>query len=300
VESSAALQPRDGRPAGDDLDALSARTRALILESIHHAGAGHIGGPLSATDLLVHLYFRTLNIDPDRADWPERDRFILSKGHSSIALYTVLALRGYLPVEELRTFDAADSRLQGHPDMSSLPGLDMSTGSLGQGLSPGVGIALAGRLRGQGYRTWVMLGDGEIQEGQIWEAAFTAARYELDNLTAILDANNLPQFGWPAPDGFTRERPYDDPRAKFEAFGWHVVECDGHDHDNIERAFQKAIAHKGQPTCVIARTVKGKGISFMEGQYTWHATVPNADQLATALDELNARLTGDATGESGR
>jgi transketolase len=300
VESSAALQPRDGRPAGDDLDALSARTRALILESIHNAGAGHIGGPLSATDLLVHLYFQTLTIDPNRPDWPERDRFILSKGHSSIALYTVLALRGYFPVKELRTFDAADSRLQGHPDMSSLPGLDMSTGSLGQGLSPGVGMALAGRLRGQDYRTWVMLGDGEIQEGQIWEAAFTAARYELDTLTAILDANNLPQFGWPAPGGFTRERPYDDPRAKFEAFGWHVVECDGHDHADIDRAFQEAIAHKGQPTCVIAHTIKGKGISFMEGQYTWHATVPNADQLATALDELNARLTGDATGESGR
>jgi transketolase len=300
VESSAALQPRDGRPASDDLDALSARTRALILESIHPAGAGHIGGPLSATDLLVHLYFRTLNIDPARPDWPERDRFILSKGHSSIALYTVLALRGYLPVEELRTFDAADSRLQGHPDMSILPGLDMSTGSLGQGLSPGVGMALAAKLRGQDYRTWVMLGDGEIQEGQIWEAAFTAARYELDNLTAILDANNLPQFGWPAPGGFTRERPYDDPRAKFEAFGWRVVECDGHDHGSIDTAFQEAIAHTGQPTCVIARTIKGKGISFMEGQYTWHATVPNADQLATALDELNARLTGDAAGESGR
>ena len=153
--------PSPDSTADPTLEALSARTRGLIVESIHHAGAGHVGGPLSATDLLVHLYFRTLTIDPARPDWPERDRFILSKGHSSIALYVVLALRGYLPVEELRTFDQADSRLQGHPDMTSLPGLDMSTGSLGQGLSPGIGMALAARLRGQAFRTWVMLGDGE-------------------------------------------------------------------------------------------------------------------------------------------
>ena len=273
------------------LEALSARTRGLIIDAIHHAGAGHIGGPLSATDLLVHLYFQTLRIDPERPDWPDRDRFILSKGHSSIALYTVLALRGYFAVDELRTFDAANSRLQGHPDMTVLPGLDMSTGSLGQGLSPGVGMALAAKLRGQDYQTWVMLGDGEIQEGQIWEACFTAARYQLDNLTAILDANNLPQFGWPAPEGFTRERPYDDPRAKFEAFGWNVVECDGHDHGSIETAFSEAIGHTGRPTCVIAHTVKGKGVSFMEGDFAWHAQVPTADQLAAALAELDQELT---------
>jgi transketolase len=273
------------------LESLSAHTRALIIESIHHAGAGHIGGPLSATDLLVHLYFRTLNIHPERPVWEERDRFILSKGHSSIALYTVLALRGYFPVEELRTFDEIDSRLQGHPDMTSLPGLDMSTGSLGQGLSPGVGMALAAKLRGQSYRTWVMLGDGEIQEGQIWEACFTAARYNLDNLTAILDANNLPQFGWPAPEGFTRDRPYDDPRAKFEAFGWNVVECDGHDHAEIERAFAEAVAHAGRPTCVIAHTIKGKGVSFMEGQYAWHASVPTSEHLAQARKELGLEVS---------
>lgn len=284
-----------GGPAGSrSLEALSARTRGLILDAIHAAGAGHIGGPLSATDLLVHLYFRTLKVDPARPDWPERDRFILSKGHSSIALYAVLALRGFFPVEELRTFDQADSRLQGHSDMTSLPGLDMSTGSLGQGLSPGVGMALAARLRGQSFRTSVMLGDGEIQEGQIWEAAFVAARYGLDTVTAILDANGLPQFGWPAPEGFTRERPYDDPRGKFEAFGWHVVECDGHDHADIARAFGEAVAHTGQPTCVVAHTVKGKGISFMEGQYTWHATVPSADQLAAALEELDRLVQGPA------
>ena len=272
------------------LEALSARARGLIIDSIHHAGAGHIGGPLSAADLLIHLYFRTLNIDPERPGWAERDRFVLSKGHSSIALYTVLALRGYFPVEELRTFDQIDSRLQGHPDMTNLPGLDMSTGSLGQGLSPGVGMALAAKLRNQTYRTWVMLGDGEIQEGQIWEACFTAARYKLDNLTAILDANNLPQFGWPAPEGFTRDRPYDEPRAKFEAFGWNVVECDGHDHDDIARAFMAAMGHQGRPTCVIAHTIKGKGVSFMEGDFAWHATVPSADQLAAALEELDRNL----------
>ncbi len=289
--------PGEASEAEQSLEALSARTRGLIIESIHHAGAGHIGGPLSATDLLVHLYFRTLRIDPQRPDWPDRDRFILSKGHSSIALYAVLALRGYLPVEELRTFDQASSRLQGHPDMSSLPGLDMSTGSLGQGLSPGVGMALAGRLRRQSFRTWVMLGDGEIQEGQIWEAAFVAARYNLDTVTAILDANDLPQFGWPAAEGFTRDRPYDDPRAKFAAFGWHVVECDGHDHADIARTFAAAATHVGQPTCVIAHTVKGKGISFMEGDFLWHASVPTADQLATALEELDRLVQGPAAQE---
>jgi transketolase len=295
VGSSPVLEPREEHPADSapsrSLEALSARARGLIIDAIHHAGAGHIGGPLSAADLLIHLYFQTLRIDPERPDWDERDRFILSKGHSSIALYTVLALRGYFPVEELRTFDQIDSRLQGHPDMTSLPGLDMSTGSLGQGLSPGVGMALAGRLRGQSFRTWVMLGDGEIQEGQIWEACFTAARYGLDSLTAILDANNLPQFGWPAPGGFTREHPYDEPRAKFEAFGWNVVECDGHNHDDIARAFAAAIAHTGRPTCVIAHTIKGKGVSFMEGDFAWHATVPSADQLAAALKELGQEVT---------
>src|SRR5205814_1369435 len=166
-------------------------------EAIYEAQAGHLGGPLSAADMLVALYFEVLRIDPRRPDWPERDRFILSKGHSSIGLYVVLALRGYFPIAELATFDQIDSRLQGHPDMKALPGLDMSTGSLGQGLSPGVGMALAARMKGLGFHTWVMLGDGEIQEGQIWEACFTASRLELDNITAILDYNRLPQFGWP-------------------------------------------------------------------------------------------------------
>jgi len=291
VTSSA--PPTDSRPSLQELRRLSAETRRLILRSVHAAGAGHVGGPLSATDLLVSLYFDRLAVDPAWPDDPGRDRFILSKGHSSIALYAVLALRGYFPVEELATFDQIDSRLQGHPDMTKLPGLDMSTGSLGQGLSPGVGMALAGRRRGLPFRTWVMLGDGELQEGQIWEAAFTAGRLGLDTVTAIVDSNRLPQFGWPDPSGFTRDRPFDDPAAKFAAFGWHVVACDGHDHAAIRTAFDAAVAHTAAPTCVVARTVKGQGISFMEGSHDWHAKVPSGDELTMALAEIDRRLTGE-------
>ena len=276
-----------------ELSEQSAKARQLVVQTIHRAGAGHLGGPLSATDLLVHLYFNQLRLKPEHPDWPDRDRFILSKGHSSIALYVVLALRGYFPVDELATFDQIDSRLQGHPDMTALPGLDMSTGSLGQGLSPGIGMALGARLRGLPFRTWVMLGDGEIQEGQVWEACFFAARHNLGNITAILDYNRLPQFGWPDVTGFTRERPIDDPGAKFRAFGWNVVECDGHDHSDIRRAFDDAIEHIGQPTCIVAHTVKGKGVSYMEGDFNWHAKVPTDDDLAKAIDEIGAlRLAG--------
>lgn len=278
------------RPSIDELRQISAEARRLILQSVHQAGAGHIGGPLSATDLLVALYFDQLRIDPEQPSWPERDRFILSKGHCSIGLYAVLALRGYFLVAELATFDQIDSRLQGHPDMTKLPGLDMSTGSLGQGLSPGIGMALGSRLAGTPSHTWVMLGDGEIQEGQIWEAAFTAARYELDQVTAILDFNGLPQFGWPDTTGMTRERPIDDPAAKFAAFGWNVIACNGHDHGEIREAFAAAVAHRGQPTCIIAHTIKGYGVSFMEGDFEWHAKVPSTDELATAIAEIDRRL----------
>ena len=271
------------------LESLSTEARGLIVRTIHGAGAGHLGGPLSAIDLIIHLYFNELRIDPSDPTASERDRFILSKGHSSIALYVALAMRGFFPVEELATFDRIDSRLQGHPDMKALPGLDMSSGSLGQGLSPGVGMAIGARLRGLGFRTWVMLGDGEIQEGQIWEAAFTAARHNLDHLVAILDANGLPQYGWPEQGTFTRERPIDDPAAKFRAFGWNVVSCDGHDHGDIRNAFDAAKRHAGQPTCIVAKTIKGKGVSFMEGDHKWHAKVPNDAELAIALAEITAR-----------
>jgi transketolase len=273
----------------EQLETLSAQARRLILESVHSAGAGHIGGPLSAADILVHLYFNELDVDPAHPHWPDRDRFILSKGHSSIALYVVLALRGFLPIEELRTFDEIDSRLQGHPCMKSLPGLDMSTGSLGQGLSPGLGMAMAARQSGKSFRTYVMLGDGEIQEGQIWEACFTAARYQVDTLTAVLDYNRLPQFGWPDSNGYTRERPIDHPAEKFAAFGWHTIECNGHDHGDISRALRIARENRSAPSCIIANTVKGKGISFMEGDFNWHSKVPTPEEMARAIDELGPR-----------
>lgn len=272
-----------------ELDDLSARTRELILRSVFKAGAGHIGGPLSVTDILVNLYFDRLRVDPTQPELPGRDRLILSKGHSSIALYTVLALRGYFPVEELDTFDAVDSRLQGHPCMKSLPGVDMSTGSLGQGLSPGVGMALGARRSKLDFRTWVILGDGEIQEGQIWEACFVAARYRLSNLTVILDYNRLPQFGWPSETGYTREVPIDDPVAKFSAFGWATVVCDGHDHDALRDAFDKAEANDDRPTAIIANTIKGKGITFMEANHNWHARVPTQEELDAAIAELATR-----------
>jgi transketolase len=263
--------------------------RRRVLLAVQHAGAGHIGGVLSAADMLAALYFRILRVDPARPDWPDRDRFILSKGHCAIGLYTILALRGYFSLSELDTFDAIDSRLQGHPDMTKLPGLDMSTGSLGQGLSPGIGIALGARMLGKSFRTWVMLGDGEIQEGQIWEAAFCAARYELDNLTAILDWNHLQQFGWATSQGYAsiaRRDPLDQAREKWEAFGWNVFECNGHDVEEFIAVCDAAVAAKGRPSIVIAHTIKGKGVSFMEHDYTWHSRPLSKTDVDRAFAEL--------------
>lgn len=265
--------------------------RRRVLQAVHHAGAGHIGGVFSAADMMAALYFQVLRIDPARPDWPERDRFILSKGHCAIGLYAALALRGYFAIKELDTFDAIDSRLQGHPDMSKLPGLDMSTGSLGQGLSPGLGMGIAARMLGKSFRTWVMLGDGETQEGQIWEAAFCAARYELENLTAILDWNHLQQYGWATSEGYkslARRDPADNPRAKWEAFGWNVLECDGHDIADFLAACERAVAFKGKPSIIIARTIKGKGVSFMEHDYTWHSRPLSSADVDRALSELRA------------
>ena len=264
-------------------------TRRLIVQSIFTAQAGHLGGPLSATDILVALYFHVMRIDPDRVDWPVRDRFILSKGHSCIALYAVLAQRGYFPIEELSTFDAIDSRLQGHPDMRALPGLEMSTGSLGQGLSPGVGMALGAKRRGLDFRTYVLLGDGELQEGQIWEAAFVASRYGLDNLIAIVDHNRLPQYSWPAVAGEGEPLHQPEIAARWEAFGWRVLEMDGHDMADVLRTLRRARqGAAGRPTVVVAHTVKGKGISFMENRFAWHARPLSADEHAAALLELEA------------
>ena len=247
-------------------------------------------GPLSATDLLSVLYFHELRIDPADPSWPDRDRFIFSKGHSSIALYATLAERGYFPREELLTFDQLDSRLQGHPDMLVTPGVDMSTGSLGQGLSPGLGMALAAKLNNKDYRTYVMIGDGEAQEGQIWEASMVAARYKADNLVAILDWNGLQQYGWAEAGKEPEDRmsPLEDPARKWRAFGWHVIELDGHDLRAIVAALDDARTIKGRPTILIARTVKGKGVSFMEGDYLWHAKPITDEELELALAELQS------------
>ena len=275
-----------------ELKRYAIQLRQLVVESVHHAGAGHLGGPMSAAEMLVALYFEELNIDPQKPHAESRDRFVLSKGHSSIGLYSVLALRGYLPIKELKTFDAIDSRLQGHPDMSVLPGLDMSTGSLGQGLSPGLGMALAAKLKGQSFHTWVMLGDGDSQEGQIWEAAFVAARYRLDNLTAILDWNGLQQYGWATAKGYDeldRMAPQENPTERWRSFGWNTVETDGHDFEAVLDAFAAAKAHESQPTIIIARTIKGKGISYMENDFTWHSKPVTDDDLKQAQDELAAQ-----------
>lgn len=277
------------------------------MRTVAGSGAGHIGGPMSAMELLVALYFRVLDIRVDEPDWADRDRFILSKGHSAIGLYAVMAQRGYFPIEELATFDTGDSRLQGHPDMTRLPGLDASTGSLGQGLAVGVGIALGARLRGRGFRTFVMLGDGECQEGMIWESVQIASRYRLGNLIAIVDHNGLQQYGWPpgdepggGPDARgdrgDRGEPWPDGmlRRVFEGFGWRVLEIDGHDFGEILRACATAgdAASGDRPTAILARTVKGKGLSFTEGRYNWHARIPTADEVEAARAELGIDGSG--------
>jgi transketolase len=282
-----------------DLEALARRGRLLVLETVAGAGAGHIGGPLSAMDLLIALYFRVLRIRPDEPDWPDRDRFILSKGHSAVGLYAAMALRGYFPVEELATFDRGDSRLQGHPDMTRLPGLDASTGSLGQGLAVGLGIALGSRMRGLDARTVVMLGDGEMQEGMAWESVMVASRYRLGNLIAIVDCNGMQQYGWPLPAGEGNRGDRRDPWADlslpgaFEAFGWRVVPIDGHDFAAITAACLEAAitGATGRPTAILARTVKGRGISFTEGRFEWHARVPTAVEVETARVELRGAPT---------
>ena len=273
------------------------QVRRLVVQSVYRAKAGHLGGPLSAADVLTVLYFKILRVDPSRPDWPDRDRFILSKGHSAIALYATLALRGFFPVEELDTFDEIDSRLQGHPDMTRTPGLDMSTGSLGQGLSPGVGMALGARLLGKDFHTWVMLGDGEIQEGQIWEAAFVAERYRLDNLTAILDYNGLQQYGWTSAVLNGKRSPrmsIEDPRRLWEAWGWNVLEMNGHDVGEILHTCRQALSFRGQgkPTIIISHSVKGKGVSFMENDYNWHSKVLTDEDYARAMADLERPLGG--------
>jgi transketolase len=257
--------------------------RRYIILMTTAAGSGHPGGSLSAADIVTTLYFRVLNIDPKRPDDPERDRFVLSKGHAAPLLYAVLAERGFFPVQELMTLRKLGSRLQGHPDMRKLPGVEMSTGSLGQGLSAANGMALAAKLDGKQYRVYVLLGDGETQEGQIWEAAMAAAHYKLDNVTAFLDYNGL-QIDGPVDEVMSLGRVAD----KWRSFGWHVIEINGHDVNAILGAVEEAHQVKDKPTMVIARTVKGKGVSFMENQVDWHGTAPKGEKATQALIELKA------------
>jgi len=266
------------------IEQLEARARVIRRQIIRMTGAcgsGHPGGSLSAADIVTALYFHELRLEPARPDWPERDRFVLSKGHAAPVLYAALAERGFFPPDELLTLRKLDSRLQGHPDMRKLPGVEMSTGSLGQGLSAVNGMALAGRLDGLNYRVYVLLGDGEIQEGQVWEAAMAAAHYQLDNVTAFLDHNGY-QI-----DGPIREVMSPEPVAdKWQAFGWHVQVIDGHDFKQILAAVAVAKTVKGKPSMIIAETVKGKGVSFMEHQVDWHGTAPKPDEVERALAEL--------------
>jgi transketolase len=274
------------------LEEYARRIRVEVIKSVNHAKAGHLGGPLSAADILAALYFHVLRIRPDEPRWPDRDRFVLSKGHSSIGLYAAMALRGYFPVEELATFDAAHSRLQGHPDMTRLPGLDMSSGSLGMGISAAMGMALGARLTGHDVRAYVMLGDGECQEGEVWEAAMSAERYGLDNLIAIVDHNKLQQYGWPG-DGPDGRLPPDGPGelvGKWAAFGWRVLEVDGHDMAAVVATLEAAARGDGRPVVVIAHTVKGKGVSYMEDRYFWHTRALKPDEFATAMADLGEPL----------
>ncbi len=273
-----------------ELTRIAARCRLAVLRTVAGSGAGHVGGPLSMMDILVTLYFNHLDVRPDEPTWADRDRFVLSKGHAAVGYYAVLAERGFFPVEELVTFDKGDSRLQGHPDMTKTPGVDASTGSLGQGLSYAAGIALGAKRAGKTFRTWTLLGDGEIQEGQVWEAARFAHLYELDNLVAILDHNGLQQYGLPGGEGDRGDRrePWRDldPGAIFAAFGWRVLDVAGHDIDALDQAMTEAAQATGRPTIIVARTVKGKGFSLSENSHAWHATVPSAAQVTLAEQEL--------------
>ena len=266
-----------------ELKKLATEVRLGILEGVHAAASGHPGGSLSIADILTYLYFEEMNVDPKNPKWDDRDRFVLSKGHCAPALYTVLALKGFFPREEIANLRQIDSFLQGHPDMKHTPGVDMTTGSLGLGISAACGMALAAKLDGFDYRTYTVLGDGESEEGQVWEALMFAAHYRLDNLCVILDWNGL-QIDGPITE-VMNPTPHD---KKLEAFGFQVVVADGHSFDEIEKAFEKAKATKGKPTAIIFKTVKGKGVSFMENQVGWHGTAPNDEQYELAVKEIKA------------
>ena len=264
-----------------ELQKVANEVRKGIVTSVHAAKAGHPGGSLSAADIFTYLYFEEMNVDPKDPEKADRDRFVLSKGHTAPGLYSALALKGYFPVEDLETLRHLGSYLQGHPDMKHIPGVDMSSGSLGQGISAAVGMAIAGKMDNADYRVYTLLGDGEIQEGQVWEASMMAGFRKLDSLVVIVDNNNLQIDG--AIDEVCSPYPID---KKFEAFNFHVINIDGNDFDQIDAAFKEARATKGMPTAIIAHTVKGKGVSFMENQVGWHGTAPNDEQYAVAMEDL--------------
>ena len=268
-----------------ELEIFATKERLLLLEGIFNAKAGHPGGSLSIAELMAYLYNVEMKVDATNPKWEDRDRFVLSKGHAAPALYATLALKGFFPTEDMKTLRKADSYLQGHPSMKCVPGVDMSTGSLGQGISAAVGMALAGKLDNKDFRVYTILGDGEIEEGQVWEAAMFANAKKLDNLVVVVDNNNI-QI-----DGTVEEvnSPYPIPE-KFMAFGFNTIEIDGNNLDEIERAFEAAKACKGKPTAIVAKTVKGKGVSYMENQVNWHGAAPNEELYNQAVAELTAKL----------
>ncbi len=265
----------------EELEIMAKKVRKGIIEAVYSNNSGHPGGSLSIADILTVLYFKEMNINPKNPKWEDRDRLVLSKGHCSPALYSCLANRGYFPVEDLKTFRNINSYLQGHPDMKNIPGVDMTTGSLGQGLSSANGMAIAGKMEGKNYRVYCILGDGEIEEGQIWEAAMTSAKYKLDNLCVIVDNNNLQIDG--TIEEVMSPYPIDE---KFRSFGFQIINIDGHNIREIIDALDVAKNVKEKPVCIIAKTIKGKGISYMENKAEWHGKAPNEEQYELALKEL--------------
>ena len=269
----------------NELKQIAAKIRLGVLEGVHAAASGHPGGSLSISDIMAYLYFEEMNVRADEPNWEDRDRFVLSKGHTAPALYATLALKGFFPESELSKLRHIDSFLQGHPDMKGTPGVDMSTGSLGLGFSTACGMALAAKINGKSYRTYTIVGDGESEEGQIWEAAMFASHYKLDNLCLIIDWNGLQIDG--SVEKVMNPTPHD---KKLEAFGFHVISIDGHNFDQIAAAFAEARSVKSKPTAIIAKTVKGKGVSFMEDQVGWHGRAPNDEQYEKAVAEIKATM----------
>lgn len=266
-----------------ELSIIANKVRKNALTAVYSAKSGHPGGSLSIADILTYLYFEAMNIDPKNPKNPDRDRFVLSKGHTAPALYSVLAERGYFPTEDIKTFRNISSYLQGHPDMKGVPGVDMSTGSLGQGISAAGGMALSAKLDNKDFRVYTILGDGELEEGQVWEQAMFASHYKLDNLTAFIDFNGLQIDG-----DITKVMNPTPIDKKFEAFGWNVIVCDAHDFNSLEKAVNDAKATKGKPTAVIMKSIKGKNVSFMENEASWHGAAPNEEQYNQAMAELDA------------